>query len=225
MVNATLQALARGKFLGDELRALEERAGIAKKVEDAQLGPLIPNLEATPDEYFRETEDYARRKVRKLYFGVEDLDLRKALIAKRRECERMHADHLNNELRRAQQALAKAQRRVYSLPWAWAGCLAVIWVAAGAALFQLYGAIAGALVGFFSGQGVIARARSQRTEEVRAAQAEVDEELQGVHAASISPVWFNAGEERTGECDESFNHESVIANFYAAQREGSSKQG
>lgn len=90
MANSMAEAFVEGKALGDELTALQERAGIAKKAEDAQLGPFIPNLDATPTQYELEREDYARRKVRDLYFGVQDIELRKALITKQRECDRFH---------------------------------------------------------------------------------------------------------------------------------------
>jgi len=221
MANPTSEALARFKAMGDELRALEERAGIAKKVEDAQLGPMFPDLEAAPDEYFRQTEDYARRKVRRLYFAVEDVALRRELIRQRRECDQAHDAHMQRERARAQQALANAQGRANTLPWLRAGCTAALFVAVGAGLFQLYGAIGGALIGFFAAQGVIARARVQRTEAVRAAQADLDQELENAREDSLSPEWFNASEERTGERDEEFDLESVLTNYAAASQEKS----
>src|SRR5450432_2992967 len=109
-------AYAPFKELGDQLRALEDRAGIGEQVEDAQLGPMFPNLDATPEEYFRESEDYARRKVRRLYFAVEDLELRHELIRKRRECDRAHKTQLQRELAKTREALAKAQKQERALP-------------------------------------------------------------------------------------------------------------
>jgi hypothetical protein len=220
MTNPVAEAFEQGKVLGDQLRALEERAGIAAKVEDASLGSLFPDLKASADQYFMETEDYARRKTRDLYFGVQDEPLRKQLIAKRRECDRFHEATLHGQVKRAHQALAKARQRATSLPWLWAGCIAAFCVALGAWYFQLYGAIAGALVGFFAGQGLIASARNERAEKLRTAQADLDEEQKTVREVGLQPDWFNANEERTGKRDESFDHESVIANFYASQREG-----
>jgi hypothetical protein len=85
----------------------------------------------------------------------------------------------------------------------------------------LYGAIGGALVGFFAAQGVMASARVQRAEAVRAAQTALDEELEGAREGSLHPAWFNASEERTGERDKEFDHESVFRN-YAASKNGKS---
>jgi hypothetical protein len=218
MANPVTEAHAAGKILGDQLTALEERAGIAKKAESARLGPLFPNLEASPDEYFREVEESARRRVRKLYFGVEDLALRKALIAKEREGARFCNQVLQDQLSRARAAVAGAQQRANSLPWLWAGTVAAVCVAIGAGIFAIYGAIAGALVGFFAGQGVISRARVARATELSAAQAALEEETKSQGKESLKPEWFNAAEERTGERDDAFDSESVIANFYDAQR-------
>src|SRR5450631_1734756 len=206
-------AYAPFKELGDQLRALEEHAGIAKQVEDAQLGPKFPNLDATPDEYFRESEDYARRKVRQLYFAVEDLELRRELIRKRRECDRAHKGHLQVELAKTRQKLTDAQKQAQTLPWLRAGCLAAVFVAIGAYFFQLYGAIGGALIGFFAAQGAIANARTAAADKVRVAQADLDQELTDMGEIDLCPDWFNASEERTGEIDKVFDLESVLANY------------
>lgn len=220
MANATLDAFARFKVMGDQLQALEERAGIAKKAEDARLGPMFPNLDATPDEYFRDAEDLARRKMRRLYFAVEDLDLRKELIRKRREFDRERKAHLQGELAKTRQALTEAEKQERALPWLQfrAGCVAALFVAVGAYFFQLYGAIGGALIGFFAAQGLIANARTALATAVRVAQAELDLELEGAREIDLRPDWFNASEERTGECDKEFDLESVLTNYCASKR-------
>jgi hypothetical protein len=198
--------------LGAELRALEERAAIADKVNDAQLGPKFPDLDAAPLEYFDTTEDYARRKVRSLYFDVGEASLRKELIAKRRECDLAYTALVGRQLAQTQNGLAKAQQRMHSLPWLGAGCVAAACVAIGAQFFHLYGAIGGALLGFFVGQGMLASARTERAEAVRLAETDLDEELDTVREDELRPDWFNASEERTGEPDDLFDRESVITN-------------
>ena len=143
------------------------------------------------------------------------------MIAKCRECERFGEATIQGQVSRAHQALTKAQQRASSLPWLWAGILAALFVAIGARYFQLYGAIGGALVGFFADQGVISNARIKRGHDVRSAQADFDEEQETQRVGGLKPDWFNTHEERTGERDESFDQESVIANYYAAKRDGS----
>lgn len=53
----------------DEVRSIEEHAGVAEKARDAQVGPMFRDLDLTPRKYFDGTEDYARRRVRALYLG------------------------------------------------------------------------------------------------------------------------------------------------------------
>jgi hypothetical protein len=197
--------------LGAELMALEKRAGVDEKAESARLGPMFPNLEASPDEYFKEVEYSARRGMRKLYFAVGDLALRKELIAKLRECGRALKATRQTDINTARQKLATAQRRARSLPWIGAGTLAVLCVAAGAYFFQVYGAIGGALMGFFLGQGNIASHRNSTAEEVRTSQEELDELLKTERENEATPEWFNASEERTGARDEDFDRVSVYS--------------
>jgi hypothetical protein len=197
------------KKLGAEMAELEKRAGIEQKADSARLGPLFPNLEHSPDEYFKDVESHARRGIRRLYFGIEDLGLRKELIAKHRECDRALEIKWQSDIQAARQKLAIAQRRATSLPWLGAGSLAVLCVAIGAYFFQVYGAIGGALMGFFLGHGNIASHRHTRAEEVRTAQAELDEQLETDRKNAATPDWFNRSEERSGERDEDFDRVSV----------------
>jgi hypothetical protein len=195
--------------LGGELIALETRAGIIEKVKDAELGPFLPNLDASHEEYFKEVEYHARRKIRQLYFGLLDVAVRKELIAKRRQCDSVEAAYWQREVATARQNLEDKERRVHSLPWGWAGSLAVLCVAIGAYFFQIYGAIGGALMGFFLAQGFLAQQRNTGAVSVRAAQEELDEALKTERENEATLAYFNAGEERTGEMDEEFDLKSI----------------
>lgn len=210
--------------LNAELAELEMRAGISEKVEDAKLGSLFPDLDASSQQYWDDTEDHARRRVRRLYFEeVADVELRKAMIAKRRECDNASEVLVKSNLHRTRLELSKAQHRSQRLPWLYAGFVAAFCVVVGAFFFQLYGAIGGALVGFFAGQGVIAKARAEREAAVRDAQYEVDAVLKIVQEARITPDWFNRSEEWSGERDEEFDYLSVIANRAEAIKSGAMK--
>jgi hypothetical protein len=197
------------KKLGGELMELEERAGLSDKVKDAQLGPMFPNLEATPDEYFKETEYHTRRKVRRLYFALPDVDARKELIAKRRLFDSVRKAYWQREAATARQNLIDKQRAATSLSWGRAGVLAAVCVAVGSYFFQLYGAIGGALMGFFLAQGALANERNYKAAAVRAAQEELEEALKTEREDAAAPAWFDASEERTGEMDKDFDRKSV----------------
>lgn len=202
-----------------KLSELEQRAGIAKNVEDAKLGPFLPDPDWSPEEYFLETENHARRKIRKLYFAVPDPELRKQLIATRRACEQEFLSNIRAGIAESRAELANAAARAESRsPYVMAAVTAIVPVAAGALLFQLYGAIGGALVGLFLGQGTLARQRKKLAQLVQSVQAQLDVKLKDQKDESIKPAWFNSSEERTGERDEHFDRESVIANYYGAKR-------
>jgi hypothetical protein len=208
--------------LRSKLSQLEQQAGITKKVEDAKLGPFLPDPNWSSAEYFRETEDHARRKVRDLYFAVQDMDLRKQLIATRRACERQFQDNIRAGIAESRAALAKAKASAESqAPYIKAAVAAAIAVALGAILFQMYGAIAGALVGFFLGLSTLARGKKKRAEVVESVQTLLDVKLKDQRDEGIKPAWFNSSEEQAGERDKHFDRESVIANYYGAKREGS----
>jgi hypothetical protein len=198
------------KKLGAELTELEKRAGIAEKVENAQLGPLFPDLDQSSEEYFKESEYLARRRVRKLYFSLEDAGVRKDLIRKRRECDRAAESYWQSQVAEARQKVEAAQREANSLPWTQAGGVAVLCVAVGAYFFHIYGAIAGGLMGFFLAQGMLAHERSFRGDAERTARAELEEMLKTTRENEATPDWFNASEERSGERDENFDRESVF---------------
>ena len=178
--------------LQEELRKLEKRARITKQVK-AAFQP-----------YFNEPQ------LREVVFSVADLSLRKKLISAYRGNQEAWAAFMQTKLEEGHKKLAKAQRRAASLPWLRAGLLAAFCVAIGATLFELYGAIAGSLVGFFAGQGLIASARKERPEAVRLAQLEVDSRRE---SASIGPgrPLFSTSEEETGEPDKPLRVQTSVA--------------
>jgi|HubBroStandDraft_4_1064222.scaffolds.fasta_scaffold01242_8 hypothetical protein len=177
-----------------QLFAVEARAGIAEQANRARR--LAVDAMESPDEEFADAKERSLLALRQIYFAVPDMALRKELIHLRRESDRAMRGAVSG-VADANKRLAELQRRANALPLVWAGLLAAGCVAVGALLFQLYGAIAGALLGFFAAQGLVARGRGQRAEAVRAAQAAVDREQKR------SAELFSAAEEATGEPDAS----------------------
>jgi hypothetical protein len=177
-----------------QLFAVEERAGVAGQANQARR--LAVDAVERTDEEFADAKERSLVALRQIYFGVSDLAQRKELIRLRRESDRAMRN-AGGAVAVANKRLAAQQRRANALPWVLAGLLAAACVAVGALLFQLYGAIAGALLGFFVAQGLIARERAKRAEAVRAAQAAVDREQKR------SAELFSAAEEATGQPDAS----------------------
>lgn len=177
-----------------QLFALEERAGVSEQATKAR--DLAVHAMEWPDEEFYDAKERSLAALRQIYFTVPDMALRRELIHLRRESDRAMRS-ASGAVADASKHLAALQRQANALPWVWAGLLAAAGVAFGALLFQLYGAIAGALLGFFVAQGLLARARAQRDEAVRAAQAALDREKRKTSEL------FSAAEEATGQPDAS----------------------
>lgn len=208
--------------LRSKLSELEARAGIAEKVKDAKLGPFLPDPNWSAEQYFLEAEEYARRKVRDAYFSVQDLRQRRQLIATRRACEREFEGNVRAGIAESKTELAKATAHAESRkPYVMAAFTGLIAVALGSLLFGKYGAIAGAVVGFFMGQATLSKQQRKMAKVVQSVQAELDVKLKDQRNEGIKPAWFNSTEEHTGERDKHFDHESVIANYYEAKREAS----
>ena len=196
----------------EKIDELEKRAGIAESVADAKLGPFVPNFDATSEEYFDETEDHARTKVRKIYFALVDVKLRRELIHARRQLHLAYEDLNHENLRASQENLERVKRGAEWVPWMFAAIMAIICVALGAKYFGLYGAIAGAVGGFFAGQGIAASKRREQADEIRDAESEVAQARDGIREHQLTPHWFAATEEESGEPDLHFDEQSVIAN-------------
>jgi hypothetical protein len=98
----TTAALRAAGALSSQLRALEERAGISKQVQQAQR-VAVDAMEGS-DEHFADAKERSLLAPRQIYFRVPDLVLRKELIQKRRECDRAmrgQASDLQGPLRRS----------------------------------------------------------------------------------------------------------------------------
>ena len=202
---------------GDRLSAiledLERKAGLREQSDSVRLGPLMPHLEALPDDYWDEVADNARDRLRDLYFAVEEVPLRGALIqanralsAHRQAVLRAHATGLQQEM--------AARAAIHRQPWIAAALMAVASVGLGYALAGLPGEIGGALVGFFAGQHTIAAAHASAKKGLTLAEELVREsDLDGLRT-NERPEDFSAAEEATGERDREFERQSAYANRF-----------
>lgn len=202
-----------------EIGALEVQAGIFESLAKVRWGPayrldLSPNSprELLHDEY----EPVVRFVARQLYFGVEETALRTQLICKQRELEHAYKAVYDDAITQARKTLTKAEGQ--ALPGATIGLLAAIYMVTGAGAFDflgalakelfrtpndrtnlgIYGALAGALFGFFYGLQLMDRARAARTEAIRIARVELEDEPE-TKKQEYKPTasWFTYGEERS----------------------------
>lgn len=204
------------KHLQEECLALEEEAGISKAMERAREGRFIPlgaiGEEASPDEYFADEHDYFRDKARDAYFSVQELALRKKLIAAQRKIDNHVMRSFEADIAAANHAVSIATAKMQNQPWTKAAAIAVGAVAVGDWTFGYVGAIAGAVGGFFLGQGVVSAAKSSAIIEVNQATQELKDARKERGQRSLWPECFSQSEEITGEREQHLDRESAYAN-------------
>jgi hypothetical protein len=197
-----------GDTLFEVLQALEVKAGI----EDARRGPLFPlyydsdapwgseRKKTEDEEESQDREDYIRRRIRSLYFSVHDLDLRKQLIQKERELTDNARYEFKTDVQTAEVKVREAKSIGKNWVW-WASFCAIGWVALGWSLFQLPGALAGALVAYFHGRFDENDAKERRALSVKQAEDDLKEVRSIYHERLNSEYTFTKCEAESGEPD------------------------
>jgi hypothetical protein len=212
------------KHLQEECFALEEQAGISQAMERAREGRFIPlgamGEEASPDEYFADEYDHFRDKARDAYFSVQEVALRKKLIAAQRKIEIHIRQSFEIDIAAANRAVSVATARTRNQPWTKAAVMAVGAVAVGYWAYGLVGAIAGAVGGAFLGQGVLSEARNNANAELEHAAQELEQARKDQTQRSLWPECFSWSEEFTGERQEHLDSESAYANVLQAGKAG-----
>ena len=204
------------EHLGDVCRTLEDEAGLSKAMERAREGRFIPlgalGEKVTPDEYFADEHDHLRRKTRDAYFSVQDLGLRKKLIAADRAVDSFRQRTLQEDIVEASRAVSWAKAKTEQLPWTKAALAGVAAVTIGYWVFGLVGAIACAVGGYFLGQGIVTAARNE-------ANAVLDQALSGLQELqkekaerALMPECFSHQEEMSGNRNTLIDGESAYFN-------------
>ncbi len=203
----------QAKRLGEELDTLERQAGIHDQAERAREAPVFwfNPFDLTPQQRAEEQDAHEariRRKIRDAYFSIADPDLRKRLISTDRKLHEVWLRSCDDDIAEAAHKVAKATAAADRLPWPMAAIIGGACVAVGYAGAGLSGAIGGAVVGFFLGQGTIANAKS----DARRAFQEAEDSLKRAKAdkeeADKRPEYFTIGEQLTGERDAEFDRVS-----------------
>jgi len=138
-------------------------------------------------------------RLRELYFGIEDKDLCKALIAKDRELHDLFIEANRAELALANRDLQIA-KNIGRYKYIVAGLLTLICVAAGNNHYDLVGSIGGMAFGFFMSLGYIDHQKKRRADTIemaKDAQQSWEQNLLEVSTGSC----FSESEMETGESD------------------------
>lgn len=174
----TLRLWSELDALRDKLRELHQQAGIANAVENLSPPSGFPpdlDLPFGSEEARRareiEEEHQSRRfarKLRQLYFGVPDLELRKELIQTSRLLDEKRIAEAWAATDEARGDLAKANE--LSKWWIVASAAGIGAVCLGYQLAGIAGAIGGALVGFFFGRSLEADTKARQEAAVASAE-------------------------------------------------------
>ncbi len=218
------QERAEREKLQAECKTLEAEADIVQAMSRAREGRFIPlgidGEKCSPEAHFADEQDHFREHARDAYFAVRDAELRKKLIRAQRKLDYHISRVLDNDVKKLQGELLRSTANANQQPWAKAAVVAVAVVACGYWVYQGVGALAGAIGGYFLGQGVISNAKAD-------AQAEISQALDALAFAESSrgermlwPETFSIEEELSGIRDNQLDKQSAYANVLQRERGG-----
>jgi len=216
----------RAKACHRQLVELEGRAGIADVAEKIRDEPpyflgIYDAAEPWSDKQ-RELEtaevtlhqQHLSRRLRDLYFSVQDAELCKELIAKARQEGDLTADYFHQERANAAARLQVARQRLDAAKWgqtqwwSWASLWGVLLIGIGSYFFGPPGALGGLLVGYFNGRRLEHGAARARESAIADADRDRDEAERGLKDAEEiwnrvrnEPQTFSRREVSTGQPD------------------------
>lgn len=204
------------KKLEDKLSELERATGITPEAAEKAWGLAFIPYGVMGDElqeftsaqnntlYFDNEHDDKARRVRNLYFAVTDADARRKLIAKVLEMDDLHDRASRDGVDKAKRALWQAQQKESDLGWFAAAIWGVGCVLVGYWIFNLIGAIAGAVAGVFLGMRIVFETRKERRASVMSATEEVATAGESLRQLLTRPRFFTPMEGTTGKEDDSY---------------------
>ena len=195
--------------LREESRALEEKAGLTEKMEDA-MSPSS-NPEWSSKEYFEYVELHLYASTRSLYFSVSNTELRKKLITTKRKVDACYQLLLEEDVMAAKHAVSVANTKTWYQSWLKAGIYGLVVSIISCGILGVKGSVLGvAFVIWFltSERDEIKYELTQAVERLRYAQEVKAEE-------SNVPEVFSATEEQNGTEDKFDNESSDLPRHYA----------
>ena len=208
------------KVRQDARNSLEDKAEITSAMDRAREGIFIAlgamGDEATPEEFFADEYDHFRGRARDAYFSVQNLALRKELIAAQLAVDAHVMRSFDEDIAVALRAAPAANAKALNPPWTKAARYAVSAVAFGEWVFGHTGTLAGAMGGFFLRQGVTTQANTITSSGATQANQKLDTANKEKAQYKLWPECFSREEEFTGEGDSELDHQSAYANVLRA---------
>jgi len=177
-----------------ELVALRELFGTSRK-------PSPGGKQLASYDYVSSRIGKVRRRLREVYFAVPDVEQRKVLIMARRMPRRLVCDVLQNELNAVRHQLQTAKHTAQGKPWMIGAAVSIGMVLLGGALAGLYGALAGAVGGFFVGKWLVDDSHKKLMRKLKLVQQDADSLANLLQVCRRAPDWFSEAEENSGERD------------------------
>ncbi len=166
--------------LGILISSLESRAGIAEAVKQAR-------------------DAGAPEKLRAAYFSVADAELRKQLIDTTGKLDRLYLQKCDRDVALAKEEMSRAVESSQHQPWYLSVASSVGAVIVGQWIFGFFGAIAGAISGFYLGQWVLASIKKENAKEIEHAQHLLALAQRRNDEARVDPYLFSEEEQKACE--------------------------
>ncbi|BCK87626.1 hypothetical protein MIZ01_1417 [Sideroxyarcus emersonii] len=167
-----------------------------------QLSALIDKLEAKAAigqavRQARETGSPA--KLRDAYYSVADPELRNKLISTTGRLDQLYLIKCEQDVSLAKEGVSKAEAKAGQHPWPLLAAAYIGPVVIGQWGLGLFGAIGGAVLGYFLGQWVFDMTKKENAREIDEAKHLLASALRCSEAAKVDPYLFSAAEQQGGQ--------------------------
>ncbi len=205
-----------------ESEQLEAAAGLTEVMAKAKEGRFMPlGIDGEPcssNAYFADEYDSFREQIRRAYFSINDIQVRIGLIRARRILDEHDNFARQKEATKLKLAEKKAASNLSQQPWTAAAILAALWLGVGYWIFDLAGAVGGAVVGYFLGNGLVASARAKAEAILRETKSDLLEAENDRIMERLRPEFFTENEELTGDRNCENDHKSALSAVLAHEK-------
>jgi hypothetical protein len=170
-----------------KIKELSALIGLLEKKADITEAAMSARTSGSPD------------KFRDVYYSVTDHELRKQLISTTGVLDQLYLQQCEFAVASATDELTKATEKSKQQPWPLAIAAYVGPMVVGQWGFGFFGAVGGAVGGYFLGQWVISATRKEDAQAVAQAQKLLAAAQRRNEASKVEPYLFSAAEQAGGE--------------------------